>query len=70
MTVTGCLRAGEAADTFVLTTSGTDVATYSLVSRGGVTLADGGEPTLNLEAVLGRARFEAVVDRMFRIHPS
>ena len=40
MTVTGCLRAGEAADTFVLTTSGTDVATYSLVSRGGVTLAD------------------------------
>jgi len=39
-------------------------------SAVGVTLADGGEPTLNLEAVLGRARFEAVVDRMFRIHPS
>ncbi|MBI2616228.1 MAG: hypothetical protein HYW52_11260 [Gemmatimonadetes bacterium] len=36
----------------------------------GATLADGGEPTLNLEAVLGRARFEAVVDRMFRIHSS
>ncbi len=40
MTVTGCLRAGEAADTFVLTTSGTDVATYNLVSREGVNLAD------------------------------
>lgn len=40
MTVTGCLRAGEAADTFVLTTGGTDVATYNLVGREGVNLAD------------------------------
>ncbi len=40
MTVTGCLRAGEAADTFVLTTSGTDVATYNLVGREGINLAD------------------------------
>jgi hypothetical protein len=40
MTVTGCLRAGEAADTFVLTTGGTDVATYNLIGREGVNLAD------------------------------
>jgi hypothetical protein len=39
-TVTGCLRAGEAADTFVLTTAGTDVATYNLLGREGVNLAD------------------------------
>lgn len=40
LNVTGCLRAGEAADTFVLTTSGTDVATYNLLAREGVNLAD------------------------------
>ncbi len=40
MTVIGCLRAGEAADTFVLTTSGTDVATYNLIGRDGTNLAD------------------------------
>jgi hypothetical protein len=40
MTVTGCLRAGEAAETFVLTTSGTDVATYNLVGVEGVNLHD------------------------------
>jgi hypothetical protein len=40
MTVSGCLRAGEAADTYVLTTGGTDVATYALVGREGVNLAD------------------------------
>lgn len=40
MTVTGCLRAGEAANTFVLTTGGTDVATYNLAAREGVNLAD------------------------------
>jgi hypothetical protein len=40
MTVTGCLRAGEAADTFVLTSGGTDVATYNLVGREGTNLAD------------------------------
>jgi hypothetical protein len=40
LTVTGCLRAGEAADTFVLTTGGTDAATYNLVAREGVNLAD------------------------------
>jgi len=36
----------------------------------GATLADGGEPTLDLEVVLGRARFEAIVDRLFRIQSS
>lgn len=40
MAVTGCLKAGEAANTFVLTTGGTDVATYNLVAREGVNLAD------------------------------
>jgi hypothetical protein len=43
-TVTGCLRAGEAADTFVLTTAqtmdGTPAATYHLSGSGGVNLAD------------------------------
>ncbi len=44
MTVTGCLRAGEASDTFVLTASetkdGTTPATYVLVSNPGVNLRD------------------------------
>lgn len=35
----------------------------------GVTLADGGEPNLDLEAVLGRGRFDALVDAMFHTHP-
>jgi hypothetical protein len=43
-TVTGCLRAGEAADTFVLTTAqtvdGTPAATYHLSGSAGVNLAD------------------------------
>ena len=42
--VTGCLRAGEAADTFVLTTSqtqdGRPPATYQLVGASGVNLGD------------------------------
>ena len=42
--VTGCLRAGDAADTFVLTTSQTDdgrtPATYRVVATSGVNLAD------------------------------
>jgi hypothetical protein len=42
--VTGCLRAGEAADTYVLTTSRTDdgrtPATYQVVATSGVNLAD------------------------------
>ena len=42
--VTGCLRAGEAADTFVLTTSQTDdgkpPTTYQLTPAAGVNLAD------------------------------
>lgn len=36
----------------------------------GVTLADGGEPNLDLEAVLGPARFDALVDALFRTHAS
>lgn len=40
MNVTGCLRAGEAANTFVLTTGGTDVATYILIPREGANLRD------------------------------
>ena len=43
-TVTGCLRAGDAADTFVLTTSqtenGVNPATYQLAGSGGVNLRD------------------------------
>ena len=43
-TVTGCLKAGDAPDTFVVTaakTAGsTDTATYQLVSNAGVNLAD------------------------------
>ena len=43
-TVTGCLRAGDAADTFVLTTAqtvdGTPAATYHLSGSGGVNLQD------------------------------
>ncbi len=35
----------------------------------GVTLADGGEPNLNLEAVLGRDRFDALVNAVFYTHP-
>jgi glycine cleavage system H lipoate-binding protein len=33
----------------------------------GVTMADGGEPNLNVEQVLGRERFEALVDEMFAL---
>jgi hypothetical protein len=44
MTVTGCLRAGDASDTFVLTaaraTTGEQTATYQLFTDKGVTLAD------------------------------
>jgi hypothetical protein len=44
VTVTGCLRAGDASDTFVLTASetkdGTTPATYQLVSNSGVNLRD------------------------------
>jgi hypothetical protein len=44
MTVTGCLRAGEAADTFVLTTAQTrdsaETATYQLTGAQGVNLRD------------------------------
>ncbi len=36
----------------------------------GATLADGGEPDFDLEAVLGRARFDALVHAMFRMHAS
>lgn len=43
-TVTGCLRAGDATDTFVLTTTRTDngvnPATYQLAGSGGVNLRD------------------------------
>lgn len=42
--VTGCLKAGEAADTYVLTTAqsvdGTPAATYQLHGNAGVNLAD------------------------------
>ena len=42
-TVTGCLRAGDAADTFVLTTpqtaTGAQPVTYALVSTGNIDLA-------------------------------
>ena len=44
VTITGCLRAGDAADTFVLTASetkdGTAPATYLLASNSGVNLRD------------------------------
>ena len=44
MTVSGCLRAGDAADTFVLTTAqtatGEPTATYQLVGLDGVNLRD------------------------------
>ncbi len=44
VTVTGCLRGGDAAETFVLTTSGTTdgtgPATYQLAGASGVTLRD------------------------------
>ncbi len=38
------------------------------VAGVGVTLADGGEPHLDLEAVLGHVRFAALVDAMFHTH--
>jgi glycine cleavage system H lipoate-binding protein len=41
------------------------------LSRGdsavGITLADGGEPNLNVEQVLGRERFEDLVEELFRL---
>lgn len=40
VTVTGCLRAGEAAETFVLTSGGPGAATYNLVGVEGVNLLD------------------------------
>ena len=44
MTVTGCLRAGDASETFVLTASetkdGTSPATYMLAANNGVNLRD------------------------------
>jgi hypothetical protein len=44
LTVTGCLRAGDASDTYVLTTSetkdGTTPATYLLVASNGANLRD------------------------------
>jgi hypothetical protein len=40
MTVTGCLRAGEAGQTFVLTAGGPGAATYNLVGVEGVNLHD------------------------------
>lgn len=33
----------------------------------GVTMSDGGEPNLNLEQVIGRERFETLVDEMFHL---
>jgi hypothetical protein len=39
-TLNGCLRAGEAADTFVLTTSGLQAATYHLVPDEGIDLRE------------------------------
>ena len=39
-TVLGCLRAGEASDTFVLTTAGEQPVTYHLVGGEGETLRD------------------------------
>jgi glycine cleavage system H lipoate-binding protein len=36
----------------------------------GPTLADGGEPNVNLETVLGHRRFDALVDALFRMHAS
>lgn len=39
-TLAGCLRAGEAADTFVLTTTGQQAATYHLVPDEGVDLRE------------------------------
>jgi glycine cleavage system H lipoate-binding protein len=35
----------------------------------GIALADGGEPNLDLEAVLGHARFETLVDALFHTRP-
>lgn len=52
MTVAGCLRAGEAADTFVLTTGGTDVATYALVPRENANLRDHVGHQVELSGVL------------------
>lgn len=52
MTVAGCLRAGEAADTFVLTTGGTDVATYNLVGDEAVNLRDHVGKEIEVEGVL------------------
>ena len=52
MTVAGCLRAGEAADTYVLTTSGTVVATYNLVGDEGVNLRDHVGKQIEVEGVL------------------
>lgn len=52
MTVAGCLRAGEAADTYVLTTTGTDVATYNLVGDESVNLRDHVGKQIEVEGVL------------------
>jgi hypothetical protein len=52
MTVAGCLRAGEAADTFVLTTGGTDVATYNLVGDTAVNLRDHVGKQVTVEGIL------------------
>ncbi len=61
-TVTGCLRAGDAADTFVLTTAqtvdGTPAATYQL----------SGVPDMNLQDHLGkRVEVSGVVDQQSQI---
>jgi hypothetical protein len=52
MTVAGCLRAGEAAETYVLTTSGTDTATYNLVGDEAVNLRDHVGKQVTVEGIL------------------
>ena len=52
LTIAGCLRAGEAADTYVLTTGGTDVATYNLVTDEAVNLRDHVGKEITVEGVL------------------
>jgi hypothetical protein len=52
MTVNSCSRAGEAAETFVLTTGGTDVATYNLVGDESINLRDHVGKRIQVDGVL------------------
>ena len=65
-TVTGCLRAGDAADTFVLTTTqtenGVNPATYQLAGSGGVNLQDHVGSRIEVTGTLTEQQHAATTD--------